>query len=69
MKTFNERYIVDEKGNRVGVLLDLDHYRRLLQEIEELESIRAYDAAKLSRDEATSFEQAVGEAHMPREPQ
>jgi len=51
-----ERYVVDEKGNRVGVLLDLEDYQKLL---EELESIRAYDAAKASGDEAIPFEQAV----------
>lgn len=41
-----ERYVVDEKGHRVGVLLDIGDYRRVLAELEELESIRAYDAAK-----------------------
>ena len=54
-----ERYVIDEKGNRVGVLLDIDDYRKLLEEIEELESIRAYDAAKASGDEAIPFEQAI----------
>jgi predicted nucleotidyltransferase len=36
---------------------DLD----LLVEMEELESIRAYDAAKASGDEAIPFEQAISE--------
>lgn len=53
-----ERYVVDENGSRVGVLLGVDDYRRLL---EELESIRAYDAAKASKDEVIPFEQAVAE--------
>jgi len=53
-----ERYVVDEKGNRVGVLLDLEDYQKLL---EELESIRAYDAAKSSGNKAIPFEQAVEE--------
>jgi PHD/YefM family antitoxin component YafN of YafNO toxin-antitoxin module len=56
-----ERYVVDEKGNRVGVLLDLEDYQKLLEELEELESIRAYDAAKSSGDKAIPFEQAVEE--------
>ena len=54
-----ERYVVDEKGTRVGVLLDIDEYRRLLEELEELAAIRAYDAAKASGDEAIPFEQDV----------
>jgi PHD/YefM family antitoxin component YafN of YafNO toxin-antitoxin module len=58
---FKQRYVVDEKGNRVRVLLDLEDYQKLLKELEELESIRAYGAAKASGDEAIPFEQAVKE--------
>ncbi|MBC7262596.1 MAG: hypothetical protein H5T63_11370 [Chloroflexi bacterium] len=61
MSTIKERYIVDESGARIGVLLDIEDYHRLLRELEELESIRAYDAAKASGDEAIPFEQAVAE--------
>ena len=55
------RYLVDEQGRRIGVVLDLAEYERMLEELEELESIRAYDAAKASGDEAIPFEQAVSE--------
>ena len=55
-----ERYIVDEKGNRTEVILTLADYQKLLEELEELESIRAYDAAKSSGDEAIPIEQARG---------
>lgn len=61
MGPFNERYVVNEKGERVGVLLDISEYQRILEELEELESIRAYDAAKASKDEAIPFEQAINE--------
>lgn len=63
---FKERYIVDEKGNRIEVILTLEDYQRLLTELEELESIRAYDAAKASGDEAIPFEQAVAEIERER---
>lgn len=56
MNTFKERYIVNEKGDRVGVILDIANYQHLLEELEELECIRAYDAAKASDDEAIPFE-------------
>jgi len=59
MANVKERYLVDDNGNRIGVVIDIEDYQRLLQEIEELESIRAYDAAKASGDEAIPFEQAV----------
>ena len=56
MIKLKERYVVDEKGNRVGVLLDLEDYQKLLEELEELESIRAYDTARASGDEAILFD-------------
>ncbi len=66
MPTLNERYIVDADGNRVGVVLDIAAYHTLLEELEELESLRAYDAAKASGDEAISFEHAVAEIERQR---
>jgi len=61
MTAIKERFVTDENGNRVAVMLDIEDYRRLLEEAEEFESIRAYDAAKASGDEAVSFEKAVSE--------
>lgn len=61
MLPLHEKYIVDEKGNRVGVLINMERYKKLLAELEELESIRIFDAAKASKDDVISFEQAVME--------
>jgi PHD/YefM family antitoxin component YafN of YafNO toxin-antitoxin module len=48
IREIKERYVVDEKGKRVGVLIDPKAYERILAALEELESIRAYDAAKIT---------------------
>lgn len=40
-----EQFIVDASGQRIGVLLDLPTYERLREAEEELDDIRAYDAA------------------------
>lgn len=56
-----EQYVVDEHGNRTAVLLDVDRYSELLEAQEELDSIRAYDEAKRSGDEAIPFALAVRE--------
>lgn len=66
MSTSRERYVIDENGNRIGVILDIADYEKLLEEIEELESIRAYDAAKASGDESIPFSQAVDEIEQER---
>ncbi|MBU1707186.1 hypothetical protein KKG05_06610 [bacterium] len=59
MASFSERYIVNKKGEQVGVLLDINEYRSILAELEELESIRAFDAAKASKSKAIPFKEAV----------
>lgn len=66
MVTVPERYVVDKEGARIGVLLDIADYHRLLEALEELEAIRAYDAAKDSQDEVIPFEQAVIEIEQAR---
>jgi hypothetical protein len=60
------QFVVDEQGNRTAVLLDLQRYRELLEAQEELESVRAYDAAKASGDEAIPVEQAIREIEEAR---
>ena len=58
MIKISEKYITDAKGHQLGVVLNIKEYRALLKQVEELECIRAYDAAKASKDEAVPFSQA-----------
>jgi hypothetical protein len=67
MSTDKERFVVDESGKRTAVLLDIARYSELLRAQEELESIRAYDEAKSSNDDALPFAQAVKEIEGKRE--
>lgn len=66
MAIAKQKYVVNEKGQPVGVLLDIEEYHKLLEEVEELESIRAYDVAKASGDEKIPLEQAVKEIEKER---
>jgi PHD/YefM family antitoxin component YafN of YafNO toxin-antitoxin module len=61
-----ERFIVDSRGKRVGVIVEVQEYEHLTRALEELESIQAYDRAKESGDEAIPFEQAVEEIERRR---
>lgn len=65
--TFEKQYVVNEKGDRIGVLLSLEDYKSLLDGLEELEALRAYDAAKASGEEAIPFEEAVAEIEKERD--
>lgn len=66
MASFREKYVVDNKGRRTAVILDIGAYRKMLEELEELESIRAYDKAKASGEGAIPFEQAIREIDRER---
>jgi len=48
-------------------LLSFSEYKELLKELEELESLYAYDKAKSSKDEVISFKQATEEIEKGRE--
>jgi PHD/YefM family antitoxin component YafN of YafNO toxin-antitoxin module len=59
------RYIVDENGKRVSIILPIEEYERLMEELEELEDKRLYDEAKAAlergEDEVIPLEQAIRE--------
>jgi PHD/YefM family antitoxin component YafN of YafNO toxin-antitoxin module len=40
MISIKGRYVVDGKGKKTGVILGIKDYQRILDELEELESIR-----------------------------
>jgi hypothetical protein len=60
------RFVVDDTGNRVAVLHDIDEYQKVLEALEELETITAYDEAKASNDEIIPFDQAITEIESRR---
>ena len=66
MLTIKEQYLVDENDKRVGILLSIEDYQRILEELEELESIRAFDEATASGENAIPFGQALIEITQER---
>ncbi len=55
MKSIDEKYVTNEKGERIGVILSMEDYQKVLEQLEELECICAYDEAKASKDETVPF--------------
>jgi len=66
MPKLHARYVVDERGKRTAVLLSVAEYRRLLEGLEELDAVRAYDAAKASGGKPISLEEAVARIEKRR---
>jgi PHD/YefM family antitoxin component YafN of YafNO toxin-antitoxin module len=59
MAQVQEQYVVDAEGNPVAVILDIKVYQRLLEALEELEAIQAYDEAKASGEQPIPLEEAL----------
>lgn len=55
-KKFTPQFLTDEKGKRTSVVLPLKQFEEILEELEELEDIRIYDAAKAKKQEFIPFE-------------
>jgi hypothetical protein len=66
MAVHKQRFVVDDSGKRTAVLLDIEEYEKLIDDAEELDAIRAYDASKAIKAEAIPFEQAVSEIERAR---
>lgn len=51
-KSIRPQYITDEHGKRVSVILSIQQWQKVLEDLEELDDIRLYDEVK-SRKEPT----------------
>ena len=63
MKT---QYITDSTGKKMGVILPIRDYEKIMEELEELEEIKAYDRAKTRKKEPIPFDQALKEIELLR---
>jgi len=50
MLTESTTFITDKKGKKISVILPIEEYERILEELDELEDIRLYDEAKNEDD-------------------
>lgn len=65
--TINPQFVKDEKGHDLGVFLTKSDFDKLLEELEDLEDIKAYDEAKNRADEEyIPFQQAIEEIKKSR---
>ena len=47
---------VTKRGDQITIVLGAKEYEKLLEDLDELDSIRAYDAAKRSQETPVPFE-------------
>ena len=51
------QYITDKKGKKLSVVISITEYKKMLEELEELEDIRLYDAVKARKEKSLPFTQ------------
>jgi len=61
MIAIHPEYVVDKRNHPKAVLVPMKDWRKIVEELEELDDIRAYDAAKAANADRLPFEQAVCE--------
>jgi PHD/YefM family antitoxin component YafN of YafNO toxin-antitoxin module len=57
METAAPKYVVRSNGRKEAVLLNVAHYRRLLQRIEDLEDALALDRAERTSKKLVPYDQ------------
>jgi hypothetical protein len=64
------QYVVDENGERVSVILPIEVYERLIEELEELDDVKAAEEARreieTGADELIPWERAKREMEEER---
>lgn len=64
------RYVTDEKGERIGVILDVREYERLMEALEDLADLRAADetlqAIARGEEDLLPLDEAVQEMEEER---
>jgi hypothetical protein len=60
------QFLTNEKGEKIAVAIGIEEYEKLLEELQELEDIRAFDEAEASGETPIPFDQAIAEIKRSR---
>ena len=55
------QYLTDPKGKRIAIQLSIQEYNRLMDLVEELESVKAFDKALKRKTSFQPFREAMAE--------
>jgi PHD/YefM family antitoxin component YafN of YafNO toxin-antitoxin module len=60
------QFVTDDQGKKVAVILPIKEYKKMIEDLEELEDIKLYDASKKAEFEYIDAEQAFREIEEKR---
>ena len=67
MLTVHPQFITDKEGNKISVVLPIKEFEQLLEEMEDLEDVQLYDAAKASAEESIPIDEAFRQIEAERQ--
>lgn len=59
MLAINPQYITDNTGKKISAVLPMSEFKTIMEELEELEDIKLYDASKNDKSPAISKSKAM----------
>ena len=57
--TISEQVLMDKNGNAVAVQIPINQYKKIMEQLEELDDIKAYDKAMKRKHVFVPFNEAV----------
>jgi hypothetical protein len=66
MFSIHPHFIIDRSGKRISVVLTIEEYEAIMEELEELEDIRLFDEAKSSDEPGIPAEEAFKQIEAKR---
>lgn len=58
MLHLNQQYITDKNGKKISVVLPIEDFEAILEELEELDDIKLFDSAKRTNETSLLAEEA-----------
>ncbi|MGB7845250.1 MAG: type II toxin-antitoxin system prevent-host-death family antitoxin [Candidatus Acidiferrum sp.] len=63
----NERqFVVNERGEKIAVVISIEEYEKILEELEDRDAIRDYEEAKASGEIPVPFDEAIARIERNR---
>jgi hypothetical protein len=60
------QFLTNEKGEKIAVVISIAEYEKIREELEDLEDIRAFDAAEASGETSVPFDEAMSDIKRSR---
>jgi PHD/YefM family antitoxin component YafN of YafNO toxin-antitoxin module len=60
------QFVVNEHGEKVAVVISIEEYEKILEELEDLDAIKEYEEAKASGETPVPLDEAIARIERTR---